>query len=74
MDIRERDGEVWALLDLTNLYYDVRFLEPAPESEYRPVSYKETEKDQADMLKSIEDLQKVIEEVNIDTYTPSGGG
>ncbi len=74
MDIREREGAVWALLDYTNLYYDVRNLEPAPESEYRSVSYKETEKDQSIVLQSVEQLQKVVEEVNIDSYTPSGGG
>ncbi len=74
MDVRERHGAVWALLDYTNLYYDIRNLEPAPESEYRSVSYKETEKDQSLAFKSVEQLQKVVEEVNIDSYTPSGGG
>lgn len=74
MDIRERDGKVWALLDYSNLYYDVQNLETAPESEYRALSYKEREKDQDEALRFMEMLQKTKEEVNIDEYTPSGGG
>lgn len=74
MDIRERNGAVWALLDYSNLYYDVQNLETAPESEYRSVSYKERERDQSGALRSAEKLQQAIEEVNIDSYTPSGGG
>ncbi len=73
-DVRERDGAVWAQLDYTGLYYDVSTLEPALESEYRPVSYKEKEMDRDIALQSIEQLQKVVEEVNIEDFTPSGGG
>lgn len=74
MDIRERNGMIWALLDYSNLYYDVQNLETAPESEYRALSYKEREMDQSNALRSVEKLQQSIEEVNIDSYTPSGGG
>ena len=71
-DIRERDGKVWALLDFTNLYYDSSYLVPADVSEYKEIHYKEREK-KSD-LKTVEIIAREAEEVNIDTYTPSGGG
>ena len=69
-EIRETRGKVWALLDFTNLYYDVEYLTKADISEYKEVSYKERE------LRGSADgaLKKTAEEVNIDTFTPSGGG
>lgn len=71
-DIKEMDGKEWALLDFTGLYYDVSFLTPADASEYKEVRYKEREKNND--LKSVEDFEKVAEEVNIDSFMPSGGG
>lgn len=73
-DIREKDGKVWALLDFTNLYYDVSFLTAADASEYKQVSYKERERDRDLKLRSSEQFAKTAEEVNIDSFMPSGGG
>jgi len=72
MDIMEKDGKVWALLDFTGLYYDVKFLTPADVSEYKEVRYKNREKDFD--LESVERAAKAAEEVNIEMFTPSGGG
>ena len=72
MDIRERDGKVWALLDFTNLYYDTEYLTPADPSEYKEMHHKEREK-RSD-LKTVERIAKAAEEVNIDMFMPSGGG
>jgi hypothetical protein len=71
-DVRERDGKVWALLDFTNLYYDSEHLVPADPSEYKEIRFKERER-KAD-LKTVEGIAKLAEEVNIETFTPSGGG
>ena len=72
MDIRERDGKVWALLDFTGLYYDVSLLEPADVSEYKEIRYKEREKDYD--LETVEAAARAAKEVNIEMFTPSGGG
>ncbi|MDR0888228.1 MAG: DUF2098 domain-containing protein [Candidatus Methanoplasma sp.] len=78
MDIRERDGRVWAQLDRTNLFYDVAFLTGADESEYKAISYKEREKHSAEGSKisgkTIEELHRMEEDVDIRDLTPSGGG
>ena len=74
MDIREADGKVWALLDFTNLYYVIDHLAPADVSEYKEVSYKEREMGHSHGLKSVKEFEKTAEDVNIDTFTPSGGG
>jgi len=73
-DIREEQGKVWALLDLTKLYYDVDYLEPADESQYRDSSFKEREPDRETKLRSIEELQESLREVDISGFQPSGGG
>lgn len=75
-DIRERDGRIWVKLDFTNLYYDVSTLVPADASEYKVVSFKERERSAEDLRsgKTIEELHKMEEEVDISTFTPSGGG
>lgn len=74
LDIRERDGRSWALLDYTNLWYDVTTLVPADASEYKEIRFKYRESDLNMGLKSIEDLVKEREEVDISEFTPSGGG
>ena len=74
MDIRERDGKVWALLDFTNLYYDSAYLTEADISEYRAESCKERERDSERKLRSVKEFEETAEEVNIDTFMPSGGG
>jgi len=71
-DIRETGGKKWALLDFTNLYYDIDYLTKADISEYKEVSYKEREIRTSN--EAFEFSDKTAEEVNIDVYTPSGGG
>jgi hypothetical protein len=73
-DIKEREGKTWALLDFTNLYYDVSSLTVADASEYRPDSYKERERSREQKLRSIEEFEEAAKEVNIDMFMPSGGG
>lgn len=72
-DIRERDGKVWARLDFTDLYYDVSNLIPADPSEYIPVSFKEKKSSERGM-KSIDDIKRETQEVDISEMMPSGGG
>ena len=74
LDMRDRDGRSWALLDYTNLWYDVTTLVPADASEYKEIRFKYRESDFATGVKSIEDLIKEREEVDISDFTPSGGG
>ncbi len=73
-DVKEERGRVWALLDQTKLYYDTRCLEAADESEYRKSSYKERVVDTSSSMRSIEELQKHLKDVDVSGYTPSGGG
>lgn len=73
-DIREKDGKVWALLDFTGLWYDVSKLVPADASEYKEISVKYRESSFQSGIKSIEDLAREAEEVDITEFTPSGGG
>ena len=77
-DVRERDGRVWVKLDFTGLYYDASLLQPAPESEYKAVSYKEREKKPSDARKAaektIEDLRKEEDELDISGFAATGGG
>ena len=73
-DVRERDGKTWVLLDFTNLYYDSAFLSEADISEYRPDSYKERERGRDQKMRSVKEFEEAAEEVNIDTFMPSGGG
>ncbi len=72
-DIQERDGRVWARLDFTDLYYDVSNLIPADPSEYIPLAYKEKRMSERGM-KSIEDIKRETQEVDISEMMPSGGG
>lgn len=71
-DIRERDGRTWAMLDFTNLYYDVSFLVPADVSEYKEVRYKERERHSD--LRTVEDYEKAAQEVDISDLAATGGG
>lgn len=74
LDIREHDGKSWALLDFTELWYDSSLLIPADVSEYKEVKFKYKKADFQTKLKSVEDLIKKREEVDISGFTPSGGG
>ena len=76
-EIREKDGKTWIKLDHTNLYYDASYLVAADASEYKEVSFKEREKSDGAYKgtgKSIEDLHKMEEDVDISDFVPSGGG
>lgn len=74
MDIRERDGKVWARLDFTDLYYEASNLVVADPSEYIEVSFKERESTYEGGMKSVEDIQRETAEVDISEFMPSGGG
>jgi hypothetical protein len=74
LDIREKDGKKWALLDFTGLWYDVKTLTPADPSEYIEVSFKYRESSVQLGVKSVEDIAKEAEDVDITDFTPSGGG
>ncbi|MCK9323001.1 MAG: DUF2098 family protein [Candidatus Methanomethylophilaceae archaeon] len=76
-DIRDKGGKTWVKLDRTNLYYDVSFLQSVDESEYKASSFKERERSidaYKGTGKTIDDLKKFEEEIDISTFTPSGGG
>ena len=72
-DVVERDGKVWVRLDFTDLYYEASNLIPADPSEYIPVSFKEKKMSDRGM-KSIEDIKRETQEVDISEMMPSGGG
>ncbi len=74
LDMRERDGRSWALLDFTGLWYDTSTLVPADASEYKEIKFKYRKTDFQTGMKSIEDLIREKEEVDISEFTPSGGG
>ena len=73
-DVMERDGKTWVLLDFTDLYYDISYLSEADAGEYRSESYKEREKGREQKIRSVKEFEETAEDVNIDTFTPSGGG
>lgn len=74
LDMREDDGRSWALLDYTGLWYDTSMLVPADVSEYKEVKFKYRKADFKTGMRSIEDIIKEKEEVDISGFTPSGGG
>ena len=72
-DKKEKDGVTWVRLDYTDLYYDSVNLVPADPSEYIEVSFKERSSFERGM-KSIEDIKRETQEVDISEMMPSGGG
>ena len=72
-EIREKDGVTWVRLDYTDLYYDAANLTEADPSEYIEVSFKERSSFERGM-KSIEDIKRETQEVDISEFMPSGGG
>ena len=74
LDMRDSDGKSWALLDFTGLWYDTSMLVPADASEYKEVKFKYRKTDFQTGMKSIEDIIREKEEVDISDFTPSGGG
>ncbi len=73
-DVKEENGKTWVKLDFTGLYYDASYLIPADQSEYIEVSYKERKTVYEGSMKSIDDVKKESEEVDISEFMPSGGG
>ena len=73
-EVKEEKGVVWVKLDFTGLFYDSRYLIPADPSEYIEVSFKERKTASEGSMKSVEDLKKESEEVDISEFMPSGGG
>lgn len=73
-DIKEENGKVWVKLDFTGLYYDASYLTPADPSEYIEVSYKERKSSYEGSMKSVDDIRRESEEVDISEFMPSGGG
>lgn len=71
LEVRERDGVEWALLDTYNLWYVTSLLDPAKETEYKRTSYKE--KTRTVVLNEMHGLGQEIE-ADISELTPSGGG
>lgn len=74
LEVKTVDGKEWALLDFTGLWYNVDTLTKADKSEYKPVSFKNKERTFKVDQKSIEELTREAEEVDISEFTPSGGG
>jgi hypothetical protein len=74
LDMRERDGRSWALLDYTGLWYDAAELTPADPSEYHEVHFKERKSSFEKGLQSVEDMAQETKDVDITGFTPSGGG
>jgi len=71
LEVRERDGVVWAMLDTYELWYVSSLLDPASPDEYKRHSFKERTQ-----TMSLDDMQGLTKEVmaDISTLTPSGGG
>ncbi|MCQ2056161.1 MAG: DUF2098 domain-containing protein [archaeon] len=72
--LRDRGGKSWALLDFTELWYDASLLVPADASEYKEIKFKYRKSNPHDNVRSIRDLIKEKEDVDISGFTPSGGG
>lgn len=74
VDIMEEDKAVWALLDTSNLYYDMSALDPANQDEYRGAA--EREKGLRDQLEDINRLRDEMAEMaeKASKITPSGAG
>ncbi len=71
LEVRERDGMEWALLDTYSLWYVTSLLDPASADEYKRTSYKE--RTRTVVLGQMQGLSKDVE-ADISTITPSGGG
>jgi hypothetical protein len=71
VELRERDGVEWAMLDTYELWYVSSLLDPASADEYKRHSFKERTQSL-----SLDDMQSLTKEVmaDISTLTPSGGG
>ncbi|MGI6008618.1 MAG: DUF2098 domain-containing protein [Methanomethylophilus sp.] len=73
-DVKVEEGRTWYRFDNTGLYYAAEKVQPADPSEYKAESFKERKAKELGGRQSIEDLQKMEREVDIDDMMPSGGG
>lgn len=71
LEVQERDGVEWALLDTYNLWYVSSLLDPASANEYKRTAYKERTRKVT--LDEMQGLTEVIE-VDISDVSPSGAG
>jgi len=71
LEVQERNGVEWALLDTYSLWYVSSLLDPASADEYKRTSYKE--RTRTVVLGEMHGLSKDVE-ADISTLTPSGGG
>jgi hypothetical protein len=71
-DIKDEGEVTWALLDVTDLYYDVEKLEKASPEEYKRVTYKDKTLDER--LKELRDMRESMVEFLTDygDITPDG--
>ncbi len=74
MDIREEEKGAWALLDTTDLYYEMSTLDPATDDEYKAVTQRDFGK--RDQLQDLERLRQEMAEAaeKASRITPSGAG
>jgi hypothetical protein len=69
------EGEVtWALLDTSNLYYDIITLDPASEDDYHGAANRE--QGRRDQLEDLDRLRQEMAEMaeKVSKITPSGAG
>jgi len=71
LEVQERDGVEWALLDTYELWYVSSLMDPAQASEYKRTSYKE--RTHTVTLGELQGLDEEIE-ADISSMTPSGAG
>jgi hypothetical protein len=73
-DIMVEEKVTWALLDTSDLYYDVSTLDPASEDDYRGAADREQGK--RDQLEDLDRLRQEMAEMaeKVSKITPSGAG
>lgn len=74
VDIMEEEKVSWALLDTTDLYYDMSALDPASPDEYKAATERDFGK--RDQLQDLERLRQEMAEAaeKAQRITPSGAG
>jgi hypothetical protein len=72
LEVVEKEGGRWALLDTYNLYYDCSALEPAAESEYKVKVHQA--KSLEEQVEEVERLREQIAEAekSVSRISPSG--
>jgi len=71
LEVQERDGVEWAMLDTYELWYVTSLLDTASADEYKQTSFKERTR-----TVSMEDIKSLTEKVEVDisNITPGGAG